>query len=102
MNNNSEFFFFFKWNLGSLEVTIHKTKKAEHNKTWELEVLDWLQYLTYIFLTPSMISVVISNKTHMQKKHRTPTVACTDLNRKTDEKENTAQREFAQPAASPR
>lgn len=48
-----------------------------------------------------MISVVISNKTHMQKKHKTPRVACTDLNRKTDEKEKIAQRKFAQPTARP-
>lgn len=82
-------------------MTIHKTKKAEHNKAGELEVLDWLQYLTYIFLTPSMISVVISNKTHMQKKHKTPTVACSGLNRNTDQNKKMAQRKFAQPAASP-
>lgn len=36
VNNSSEFFFFFKRHLGSLEMTIHKTKKAEHNirSTW--------------------------------------------------------------------
>lgn len=48
-----------------------------------------------------MISVVISNKTHMQKKHKTPTVVCRDLNRKTDEKAKIAQRNFAQPTAGP-
>lgn len=83
-------------------MTIHKTKKAEHHKAQELEVLDWLQYLTNILLTASVISVVISHKTHMQKKHKTPTASCTDLNRKTDEEEKIAQRKLAQPAASSR
>lgn len=55
-------------------------------------------YLTYIFLLPaSVLSVVISNKTHTQKQHRTPTEACKDLNGETDEQEKEAQRTFPNP-----
>lgn len=44
-----------------------------------------------------MLSVVISNKTHMQKKHQTPAEECRDLNGETDEQEKAAQRTFPNP-----
>lgn len=54
-------------------------------------------YLTYIFLPASVLCVVISNKTHTQKKHQTPTEAYRDLNGETDEQEKAAQRTFPSP-----
>lgn len=74
-------------------MTIHKPKRAEHNNAWELELGD-CNYLTYIFLPASVFSVVISNKTHTQKKHQTPPEAHRDLNGETDEQEKAAQRTF--------